>query len=115
MSTQHAAPPHQSGLSALFSLSDAAATAHPIPLSSSAASTPQNALSSLPASANDLAGSVGANGARTKEAAHKDLASGKNDAHAHALKHRRLSSTSQVRRRMSDAREAVAVATVRPR
>ena len=79
-------PNPQSGLSALFSLSNAAAEAPPIP---------------VPAGAADKSA------AREREA--KDLASGKNG--SHMVKHRRLSSTSQARRRMSDAREAA----VRPR
>ncbi|KAL5483570.1 hypothetical protein ACEPAI_8802 [Sanghuangporus weigelae] len=68
-----------SGLSALFSLSDAAATVPPMPVSNSEPTK----------TSKDL----------------KDLASGKHG--SHALKHRRLSSTGQTRRRMSDARDAV--------
>ncbi|KAI5117930.1 hypothetical protein M0805_009438 [Coniferiporia weirii] len=68
-----------SGLSALFSLSNAAASVPPMPTS------------------------VHESGKALKDS--KDLASGKNG--SHVLKHRRLSSTGQTRRRMSDARDAV--------
>ena len=68
-----------SGLSALFSLSQAAASAAPIPVSDSKTSG--------------------------------DVSHGK---HAHPLKHRRLSSTGQMRRRLSDARDAAAAANTHP-
>lgn len=68
-----------SGLSALFSLSDAAARVPPIPVSTAeSVKVPKDS---------------------------KDMSSGKNG--SYALKHRRLSSTGQTRRRMNDARDAV--------
>lgn len=71
--------PQPGGLSALFNLSQAAASAPPIPVG------------------HDTSKAL-------KEKESKELLSGKQ---GHALKHRRLSSTGQKARRMSDAREAV--------
>ncbi|KAH8110885.1 hypothetical protein DFH11DRAFT_1880269 [Phellopilus nigrolimitatus] len=68
-----------SGLSALFSLSNAAASVPPMPVS------------------------VTESGKVSRDS--KDLAAGKNG--SHVLKHRRLSSAGQTRRRASDARDAV--------
>ena len=80
-----ASAPAQSGLSALFSLSDAAATAAPMPVVPDADDS--NEITPL-LNGNTLARSL-------------------KDSKANVLKHRRLSSTGQTRRRMSDARDAV--------
>lgn len=74
-----------SGLSALFSLSHLAASASPIPVP-------------------DAASSDQGKDHLSKDA--KDAPAGKNGSHTHAQKHRRLSSTGQMRRRLSDAKDA---------
>lgn len=80
-----ASTPVQSGLTALFSLSDAAATAAPMPIVLDADGLSETALTT---NGNSIARSL-------------------KDSKANVLKHRRLSSTGQTRRRMSDARNAV--------
>ncbi len=76
------APP-ASGLSALFSLSQAAASAPLIPMHASG--TDQKVSKDMP---------------------HHSVSTSVSGKPTHAVKHRRLSSAGQMRRRMSDAREA---------
>jgi len=82
---------HEGSVSSLLTLSIAAASAAPIPIQQS--SNASAAVSLTPSSLNGVAGSASGSYAVTSKV-------------HNALKHRRMSSSGQVKRRMSDAREA---------
>ena len=94
-------------LSALLSLSNAAAASPPIPLSTSLSSD-------TPSTQQQLQGKSTPIPITSPTMSKKDVMTQGGNSKQGALKHRRLSSTGQARRRMSDARDAAASVGLRP-